>query len=95
MKTLAIMMGLFSVLVASAASAGKELPENTSASAHAEEAPIELQAGSIPACCNKTSSGGLTGCVPPPATGGCPNNMVSASCTGRDVSGLPTNCTEN
>lgn len=95
MKTLATMMGLFSILVASAAFAGKGLPDNAPASVGVDEAPIELQSGSIPACCNKTLTAGLTGCVPPPDTGGCPGAMVSASCTSRDVSGLPTNCTEN
>jgi hypothetical protein len=39
------------------------------------------------ACCNQTSSGGLTGCNKPykPAGGGasCPGNMVKAKCDAR------------
>jgi len=94
MKTLATMIGLFSILITSAAFADKGLSDEAPASVDVDQAGIELQTGTIPACCNKTSSGGLTGCVPPPETGGCPTGMFAAKCTSRDVSGLPTNCTE-
>jgi hypothetical protein len=47
----------------------------------------------ISGCCNQTPSGGLTGCVPPPAGGTCPGSMVKANCTGKNTSGGLDGCT--
>jgi hypothetical protein len=47
----------------------------------------------IKACCNQTSSGGLTGCNKPMSDGTCPSKMVKAKCSGTDSSGAPSNCT--
>jgi len=98
MKTLATMVGLFSILITSAAFADKVPQKAPSASVdvdQVDQAAIELQSESIKACCNKNESGGLTGCFDAPATGGCPGSQVAATCTSRDVSGYPTSCTED
>ena len=44
-------------------------------------------------CCNQTSTGGLTGCVPTPSGGRCPGSMVKANCTGQNADGGLSGCT--